>query len=71
MVVDEEIVGHVLRDVPKLENYDKIRSRLYTLAFNKLMEKGTIFLQKIIYFDEVRVPNFWEIYSIPDYQDYR
>ena len=55
---------HVPRDVPKLKNYDKIRSHLNKLSFNKLMEADNSFLGKNIYFDEVRVPNFVEIYGI-------
>ena len=46
MVVDEETVGHVLRNVPKLANYDEFRSRLYKFSFNKLMEADNYFLAK-------------------------
>ena len=64
LVVDEETVGHVPRDVPKLENYDEIKSRVYKLSFNKLLEADNSFLEKNIYFGEVRVLNFWDIYGI-------
>ena len=46
MVVDDESVGHVPRDVAKLENYDEIRS-LYKFFFNELMEADRLFLKKI------------------------
>ena len=46
IVVDEESVGHVLTDMPKLENYNEIRSRLYNLSFSKLMEADNSFLGK-------------------------
>ena len=54
--------GHV--DVLKFKNYNKIRSCLYRLSFNELAEAGNSFPEKITYFDEVRLPNFWEIYSM-------
>ena len=46
-------MGHVPRDVPILENYDKIRSRLYKFSLNKLMEAGNSFIGKKLFFDEV------------------
>ena len=46
IVVDEKTVRHVLRNMPKLENYDEIRSCLYKLSFNKLMETDNFFLGK-------------------------
>ena len=63
MVVDDETVGHVPRDVPKFKNCDEIRSRLYKFFFNQLMEADNLFLEKMIHFDKVRVLNFWEIYG--------
>ena len=49
IVVDEKTVGHVPRDVPKLENYDEIRSHLYKLSFHKLIEADNTFLEKKIF----------------------
>ena len=37
MVVDEETVGYVPRDMPKLENYNEIRSHPYKFFLNKLI----------------------------------
>ena len=64
IVVDEESVGHVPRDVLKLENYDEIRLCLYKLSIDKLMNADNSFPGKNIYLDKVRVPNFWEICAI-------
>ena len=47
MVVDEETVGHVLRDVPKLEVYDEIRSRVYKISFYELMEADNFSWEKL------------------------
>ena len=58
IMLDEKTVRNVPRDVPKLENYDEIRSHLYKFSFNELLEAENSFLEKIINFDEVRAPNF-------------
>ena len=42
-MVDKETVGHEPTDVPKLENYDEIRSCLYNFFFDELIEADNFF----------------------------